>query len=791
MKITSIVSLLVVVPILAACGGGSSGSSSNAVAGPNNLTYPEGQAVLVTGAAMVPLVPTVGGGQVSAWKIQPALPKGMQINGVNGTLSGTPSVVEAETIYTVTASNGGGSTQTQIVLRTARPSRWLYVANVGDDTVSSYALDGRTGEMSFHSFARDDAAQPGAEEAVLHPTLPFLFVPNLRDAAMPSNLSVFVADPSTGSLTPGVPVDIGRGIHTARVSVGGTELYVTASGDDALRTFHIDQGTGALTQLGDILNTSDGPRSMAVDPLGRFLFVGNRLAKTITVFQIDPVTGKPLGPGLENPLNGGNPNAILVDPTGRYLLVAEDNFGFLITFSIDDFSGALTTADVVPGLKNPSAIALDPSGEVVLLTSSSLNTLATFTLDPDSGDLAIGGAPVTTGAFPSGIAVDEAAFAAYVSCTGSDEMIAYDLADPLNPVETARLRCRQAPRRPAILHGSAPLRAQASSLYVANQGDQTLSQFRFDASDGSLTQIGPPVFAGDSPVGVAVDPLGRYVWVIVRGTNAVQTYSIDAASGALSPLGAPVAVGPEPAGISAGPRGQYVFLSSFGTDSVQSWRIDPIDGSFQFANSHAAGDGPGALMVDPTGQFLYVANELSANLSAFRIKNGAFVTELQGAPAPTAPKSIDHSADGSQILVSLHVDGGNDLVIAYNIHSSIGGLSLNAPGAFADEEPGGVAAHPRLDRAYVALGSGGVAGGVGVYSLDTLTGRPTFLETLATGLNPVDLLLDPTANFLFVVNQGGADVTVFAVDGAGDLSELGSAGVGLAPRAVDFLRRFE
>ena len=158
---------------------------------------------------------------------------------------------------------------------------------------------------------------------------------------------------------------------------------------------------------------------------------------------------------------------------------------------------------------------------------------------------------------------------------------------------------------------------------------------------------------------------------------------------------------------------------------------------------------------------------------------------------PTTPKSIDRSADGSQILVSLHVDGATDLVIAYSIHSSNGGLSLNPPGAFADEGPGSIAAHPSLNRAYAALGSGGVAGGVGIYSLDPVTGLPTFLETLASGLNPVDLTLDPTANFLFVVNQGGADVTVFSVDGSGDLSALGSAGVGLAPRALDFLKRFE
>ena len=61
------------------------------------------------GTAIVNLSPNTTGGAVSSYSISPSLPAGLSISPSTGIISGTPTVVSAATLYTVTATNAGGS----------------------------------------------------------------------------------------------------------------------------------------------------------------------------------------------------------------------------------------------------------------------------------------------------------------------------------------------------------------------------------------------------------------------------------------------------------------------------------------------------------------------------------------------------------------------------------------------------------------------------------------------------------------------------------------------------------
>ena len=63
-----------------------------------------------TASSDLPLAPTVtGSGTVDAWTISPSLPSGLVFDTATGTISGTPDELLVRTMFTITATNTGGS----------------------------------------------------------------------------------------------------------------------------------------------------------------------------------------------------------------------------------------------------------------------------------------------------------------------------------------------------------------------------------------------------------------------------------------------------------------------------------------------------------------------------------------------------------------------------------------------------------------------------------------------------------------------------------------------------------
>lgn len=92
-------------------GGSTTGVVSITVndAAPAALSYATTSAVYTKGAVISSNNPSITGTVVS-YSISPALPDGLIINTTNGIISGTPTVLQTATNYTITATNTGGST---------------------------------------------------------------------------------------------------------------------------------------------------------------------------------------------------------------------------------------------------------------------------------------------------------------------------------------------------------------------------------------------------------------------------------------------------------------------------------------------------------------------------------------------------------------------------------------------------------------------------------------------------------------------------------------------------------
>ncbi|MGC3998495.1 MAG: putative Ig domain-containing protein [Anaeromyxobacter sp.] len=88
---------------------------------PSGLTYALNPATYQATIAIGDNTPTVSGGPVTSWSVEPPLPAGLTLDAATGVLSGTPEAEAAQATYTVTATNSGGSTATGLTL-TVRPA---------------------------------------------------------------------------------------------------------------------------------------------------------------------------------------------------------------------------------------------------------------------------------------------------------------------------------------------------------------------------------------------------------------------------------------------------------------------------------------------------------------------------------------------------------------------------------------------------------------------------------------------------------------------------------------------
>ena len=93
-------------------------------AAPSGLSYAPASAIGYVGVAYT-LTPTITG-TVTSYAISPALPAGLSIDPTSGIISGTPTATSAQTTYTVTATNSGGST-TALLEITIDPAPTVYV----------------------------------------------------------------------------------------------------------------------------------------------------------------------------------------------------------------------------------------------------------------------------------------------------------------------------------------------------------------------------------------------------------------------------------------------------------------------------------------------------------------------------------------------------------------------------------------------------------------------------------------------------------------------------------------
>jgi 6-phosphogluconolactonase len=366
---------------------------------------------------------------------------------------------------------------------------------------------------------------------------------------------------------------------SSRVAKGKTyAVTVKTQPSNPAQTCTVQGGSGTMANAG-ITGVV-----VSCSQAGRYAYVANQGASTISAFSIDSSNGflKPVGSFAST---GTAPVALAVDPNGTFLYVANNVSDTVSIFAINNATGALTVTDfsVLVG-SSPAALCVDPAGRYLYVANSGSNTVSAFAIQ--NGFATPVGSPVAAGNQPVALQTDPG----------------------------------------------------GNFLYVTDFADGNVTVLAIDSTTGSLSGVSGSPFGGGSGAGavsIAVDPVGSFAYVANRTAATITAYSIDPTTGALAASGSPLATTSAPQSITVGPAAaNFVYAANVTSSNyVASYAIGSSNGALTLSSTAIARSLPVAVAVDPSGQFVYAANQNSGNVSVFTVDaaTGA-LTEVTGSP---------------------------------------------------------------------------------------------------------------------------------------------------------------
>jgi 6-phosphogluconolactonase (cycloisomerase 2 family) len=340
---------------------------------------------------------------------------------------------------------------------------------------------------------------------------------NVYVASTASNaVAVFRRNATTGQLTQlagtaGCVSDTGSGgictdgkslvgPRSVAVSPDGKSVYVTSATSDAIAVFGRNTTTGQLTQLGGVAGcisgtgsggacadgrALDGARAVAVSSDGENVYVASQQANAVAIFRRDLTTGE---------------LTQLVGPTGKEGCISE--------------TGSASACNDGKALGNPFSVAVSADGTSVYVASVTSDALAIFGRNATTGAL-------TQVAGPAGC----------VSETGTGGTCANGRA-----LDGAR---------------SVALSPDGKSIYVASEASDAVALLTRNTTTGALTQ--PVGLAGcvsedgsgavcadgtalNGPFSVAVSPDDKSVYIASATSGGVAVFGRNTESGELEQL---------------------------------------------------------------------------------------------------------------------------------------------------------------------------------------------------------------------------------------------------------------
>jgi len=311
------------------------------------------------------------------------------------------------------------------------------------------------------------------------------------------------------------------------------------------------------------------------------------------------------------------------------------------------------------------------------------------------------------------------------------------------------------------------------NLFVATAGNTSVQAYGITLSSGALSTdgqgIGTGTGTGSSPTAMAISPDATTLVVANSTCNnatsgCLTTYTING-DGTLTAVTGTTATGESPVAVTFNPAGTFLFVTNQGnsvTQSSSSISVFSVNGTTltAVAGSPFSTVTPGvttptlpsAVAVSLSGNFLYVANNMTNTVSVFNIASSGALTQSTFGP--------------------------------YNVGTNPSALGLTTTGSFiyvANFNDNNVSAFGVCDKVTTTCSNPSAPDG----SLTAVTGSP-----FSAGIGPTAITTDAAGSFLYVADKSSNQISQFRISsGTGSLSALTPASVSTGTTPFGFAVR--
>lgn len=355
----------------------------------------------------------------------------------------------------------------------------------------------------------------------------------------------------------------------------------------------------------------------------------------------------------------------------------------------------------------------------------------------------------------------------YVTNVGDESVSSYTVTPSTAPYLTANGAAYTAS---GILPVQTFMNPNGKQMYVI---DKTSDVWVYNVTTGVPVNSGQPAVLagqGDTNYGI-VDPYGRFLYVVdIGGSTAankngtIYGFTINQTTGAVTPISAVTAYTTNvngPVDIVIDPTGTYLYVTNSNPSggsttpgTVSEYSIDPTTGNLTPLSTPtiATGVDPQFETMDPTGTYLFVANDGDGTFSSYTLGTGGVLTQTTTATTVTNAHSVLNlvvSPNGSSIYV---LDAGNPAAVAPASNTGqVFGFTLAS----------------------------------GVPSTTPISGTP-----LPTGVAPKGIAIDDSGSLLAVDNNNPGvspgTISLFTIGSSGALTAAPAVNAGNSPQFVNF-----